>query len=82
MVSNFFNTSCYNWLWLFELDFQLCFIFVPTLLLYISWKHKECNICKYLFYGIQLVFLVCSILVAYYLKDTTYRNTTDFFFHE
>ena len=35
MISNFFEANCYNWLWLIELDFQLCFIFIPVLLLYI-----------------------------------------------
>jgi peptidoglycan/LPS O-acetylase OafA/YrhL len=76
MVANFFPSStCYNWLWPLELDFQLCFIFVPMLLLYI--KRGKWLI---LFYGIQILMLVCSLL-APLLEDTSSHTLITYFFH-
>ena len=67
MVSNLFKSECYNWLWLLELDFQLCCIFIPTLLLYIN---KEQRICKFLFHGVQITLVLCSFAVALLLLET------------
>lgn len=79
MVSNIFKSNCYNWLWLLELDFQLCFIFVPVLLLYI---YRENKVLNFLFYFVQIVLIVCSFCVAFLLFDTQYLNLTDYFFHQ
>ena len=79
MVSNIFKSNCYNWLWLLELDFQLCFIFVPVLLLYI---YRENKVLNFLFYFVQIVLILCSFCVAFLLFDTQYLNLTDYFFHE
>lgn len=42
---------------------------------------REIRLCKCIFYGVQLGLLVCSICVAFVLKDTEFRNVTDYFFH-
>lgn len=78
MISNFFDCTCYNWLWLFELDFQLGFIFVPLLLLYIK---KQTTLLKYAFYLIQTLLLFGSISLGFIVNDTENRNVTDYFFH-
>ena len=77
MLSNFITSDCYNWLWLLQLDFQLCFIFIPVLLLYIHWDKK---ICKYLFFVIQGIFVLCSILVALMNHNEKYDNLMEYFF--
>lgn len=64
MIANFFQSPCFNWLWLVQLDFQLCVIFVPLLLLYLN--SNTSTIQKYLFYSIQII-LACSCITASFM---------------
>lgn len=67
MVSNLWYGRCYNWLWLFEVDYQLCLIMTPFLLFYIYFKHKWM---KRLFYCLQLIAIVVSVLMSSSLQST------------
>jgi len=76
MISNLMKGKCYNWLWLFEIDFQLCLITVPFLLFYIKFSSKTS---RALFYFIQICLILSSVFLAYYIKTT--KNIYDYYFH-
>jgi hypothetical protein len=78
MVSNLVDEKCYNFLWLLELDFQLCFIFVPLLVLYIlSFTEK---IYKYAFFIIQFIFLASSFVAGFWIDEKDASSLTKYFF--
>lgn len=79
MISNFIEKKCYNPLWLLELDFQLCFIFVPLLILYI--KSQSVKMLKYVFYLFQFLLLVASLSVSFYGNSLRFNTFAYYFFH-
>ena len=79
MVSNYTDSECYNWLWPLQLDFQLCVLFVPLLVLYLKCRSVWASI---IFFGIQIVFLLTSILSPVILEGAPSPDLTAYFFHK
>lgn len=65
-------------MWLLELDFQLCFIFVPLLVLYI--RSSTDKVSKFAFKFIQLVFLVSSLSAGFWVNEKNANSLTKYFF--
>ena len=65
-------------MWLLELDFQLCFIFVPLLVLYI--RSSTDKVSKYAFICIQLIFLASSLTAGFWVNEKHANSLTKYFF--
>lgn len=74
LVENFSENYCNSWLWLWEIDIQLCIFFTPLLLLYCSCKSR---LSKLLFVAIQLVLLTSSMLLPPFYQQA--NNIHQFF---
>lgn len=78
MISNLVNEKCYNSMWLLELDFQLCFIFVPLLVLYI--RSSTNKVSKYTFMCIQIIFFASSLAAGFWVNEKDANSLTKYFF--
>lgn len=59
MAGNTQFGRCFNWLWLFEVDIQLCLFFTSLLLVYIRFTSRKA---RALFYSLQVVTLIASVV--------------------
>jgi peptidoglycan/LPS O-acetylase OafA/YrhL len=78
MLSNLSIDRCYNALWPLELDFQLCFIFVPLLILYINAPKSKTS--RYVFYILQIIFLGSALGAGFAVDESKVRSLTQYFF--